>query len=189
MKISIITFFLIFLYFKGYSQTASYLPIDKETKLITYSEVVIMDSTINKNELYSRAREWFAKAFKSSINVIQMDDKENGKIIGKGLTQVYHKSFGKSYPSGNINFTISLYLKDGKYKYEITNFHHTGETNVDSQGNCEDMIHTQKKLMGLSYQKTFDYYLLQLDTDIKQFILSLKTSMNAKAKTSAKDNF
>lgn len=78
-------------------------------------------------------------------------------------------------------------MKDGKYKYEITEFYHTGESKVESYGNCEDMIHTQKKVMGMSYQKTFDYYLLQLDTNIKQTISSLKMSM--KTKMSAKDDF
>lgn len=88
MKILIATIFTILIHYTGYSQNTPNLPIDNETKLITYSEVIILDSTVNKSELYSRAREWFAKAFKSSKNVIQMDDKENGKIIGKALMQV-----------------------------------------------------------------------------------------------------
>ena len=162
------------------------LPIDSTTKMITYTEVVHVDTSINKLESYSRAREWFAKQYKSSTNVIQMDDKESGKIVGKALMQVYHRALGSNHPSGYINYTISIYLKDGRYKYEITNFYHTGQyvgdgNRIDDYGPCEDMIHTKKKIMGMSYQKTFNYYLLQLDDNIKLLIVSLKNSMNTKA--------
>ncbi|MFN4811913.1 MAG: DUF4468 domain-containing protein, partial [Bacteroidota bacterium] len=96
----------------GQKKTPS-LPIDSSTSKITYSEVVYFDSLANKQELFSRAREWFAKAYKSSTNVIQMEDKESGKIIGKALMQVYHRALGSDQPSGYINYTISIYIKDG----------------------------------------------------------------------------
>lgn len=82
------------------------LPIDPETQKITYSEVVIVDSLSTKDELFSLAREWFAKAYNSSTNVLQLEDKENGKIVGKALMQVYYKSMGMTSPSGYINYTI-----------------------------------------------------------------------------------
>lgn len=170
------------------------LPIDTITKLITYTEVVSVDTSINKQELYSRAREWFAKAYNSSQNVIQMDDKENGKIVGKALTQVYHKALGSNYPSGHINYTISIYLKDGRYKYEVTNFYHTGQlisggNRIEDYGSCEEMMHTKKKTWGMSYQKTFNYYLSQLDIKIKSLISDLKASMNNKALDNKKNDW
>ena len=170
------------------------LPIDDETKSITYSEVVTVDSSISSNELYSRGREWFAKAYKSSTDVIQMDDKENGKIVGKALIQVYHKALGSNFRSGYINYTISLYLKDGRYKYEITNFHHTGQyvgdgNTIPDYGACEDMINTTRKTMGISYQKTFNYYLTQLDENIKSLIIDLKATMSKKADVKKKDDW
>lgn len=168
------------------------LPIDADTKLITYTAVESVDTTIGKLELYSRAREWFAKAYKSSQNVIQMDDKESGKIVGKALMQVYHKALGSNYPSGYINYTISIYFKDGRYKYEISNFYHTGQlvsggNRIEDFGPCEEMINTKKKTWGVSYQKTFNYYLSQLDTNIKLLILDLKESMNKVADSKKND--
>jgi len=170
------------------------LPIDSETKKINYSEVVFLDSSITKQELFSRAREWFAKAYKSSLNVVQMEDKESGKIIGKALMQVYHKALGANYPSGYINYTISIYLKDGRYKYEITNFYHSGEytgsgNKIPDYGACEEMINTTKKTMGISYQKTFNYYLFQMDRDIKVLISDLKSSMIKNVVATNKDNW
>jgi hypothetical protein len=169
------------------------LPIDPDTRMITYTEVINVDSSVSKLELYSRAREWFAKAYNSSQNVIQMDDKESGKIVGKALTRVYHKALGSNYPSGYINYTISLYLKDGKYKYEITNFYHTGQPvsagRIEDMGPCEEMINTRKKTMGISYQKTFNYYLYQLDVNTKSLVLGLKESMNRASNGKKKDDW
>jgi hypothetical protein len=164
------------------------LPIDSSTSKITYSEVVYLDSLANKQELFSRAREWFAKAYKSSRNVIQMEDKENGKIIGKALMQVYYKEF----PYGYINYTISIYIKDGRYKYEFTDFHHTGQQgrDVPDFGVCEKMIKTSDKYMGIiSYQKYYNYCLYQMDNNIKDLITDLKAAMTRKATNSKKDDW
>jgi hypothetical protein len=142
----------------GQKKETPILPIDSATSKITYSEVVFVDSLTNKNELFLRAREWFAKTYKSSMNVIQMEDKENGKIVGKASMQVYHKLGGSNYPSGYINYTIFVYIKDGRYKYEITDFHHTGqyvsEGTISDYGVCEKMINTNDRTMGVSNQNS-----------------------------------
>jgi len=170
------------------------LPIDSSTSKITYSEVVYVDSLTNKQELFSRAREWFAKAYKSSTNVIQMDDKESGKIVGKALMQVYHKALGSNYPSGYINYTISIYIKEGRYKYEITDFYHTGQfvgssSRIPDYGICEKMINTTDKTMGTSHQKTYNYYLYQMDINVKELISDLKAAMSSKSTNTKKDDW
>ena len=150
------------------------LPIDSVTQLITYTGVVQV--TGNKDELYSRAREWFAKAYNSSLNVIQMDDKE--KIIGKALMTVYWKNLvGVTSEAGNVNYTISIFFKDGKYKYEITNFYHTGNQYISDIGSCEKMM-TEKRR---SYKKTYDYILNQVNENINNLIFSLKEGMEKQA--------
>lgn len=169
--------------FSSFSQIPI-LPIDSTTNLITYTGVVKVQG--NKDELYSRAREWFAKAYNSSLNVIQMDDKE--KIVGKALMQVYFKALGKDQKSGYVNYTISIYFKDNKYKYEITNFYHSGQYNDDgnyisAMGSCEDMMAEKKK----SYKKVYDYILYQVDENINNLIISLKEAMGKQATEKAKD--
>lgn len=91
---------------------------------VIYSEVIQVDS-VSKNELYSRAKIWFVKTYKSSKDVLQLDDKEDGKIIGKAVMK-YVPSFlsGSSATKGYINYTISVFVKEGRYKYEITDFMH-----------------------------------------------------------------
>lgn len=162
-------------------------PIDSFTHKITYTEVVILDSSTSKLELYSRVREWFAKTYNSAMNVIQMDDKENGKIIGKALMKVYFKTiFNSNYSGGNINYTISIYVKDGKYKYEITDFYHTGELagngdRIPDGGPCEDLLNRTKGFWGNSYKKTYFLFLTQMNEKIESLTTDLKLFMNTKS--------
>lgn len=167
-------------------------PIDTETNRVVYTEVVNVDSTITKNQLFSKAREWFAKAYNSSINVVQMADKESGKIIGKALLSVKMKTvFNSDYDGGNINYTISVYLRDGKYKYEITDFYHEGA--YTSSGTIPDgksvvnMMNLNKGYWGNSYEKTYLYFLIQMDNKIKSLISDLKISMNTKTDNNGTD--
>lgn len=171
------------------------LPIDSDTKKITYTEVVLVDSSTTKQELYSKAREWFAKTYVSSTNVLQMEDKENGKLIGKALMEVSFKTIlGTNFPGGFINYTISIYLKDGKYKYEFTNFHHTGTIAYNGQkvpdgGDCESIILKKKGLTGNSYKNTYQSFFIQMDENIKVLIESLKSAMVKNSKQKINDNW
>lgn len=96
------------------------LPIDSSTNLITYQEVVDAKGA-TKDQLYIKGREWFAKSFKSANDVIQMDDKDAGKIIGKATSQGIYTSGGLSIPYKML-YTISITTKNNKYRYEITSF-------------------------------------------------------------------
>ena len=86
---------------------------------INYTEVVKVDSTIKKDELYVNAKAWFVGTYKSANDVLQMQDKEAGVLIGKGIFEIPYKLFVGS-TRVSVNHTIKVYVKDGKYKYEIT---------------------------------------------------------------------
>lgn len=170
------------------------LPIDSSTSKITYSEVIYVDSSANKQELFSKARAWMTKAYKSSTDVILIEDKEAGKIVSKALMPVFHRVLGTESLNGHINYTISIYVKDGRYKYEITDFFHTGQVISDGSrtadlGVCEKMINTTEKAMGISLQKMYNYYLYQLDNNIKALVADLKTAMATKASSIKNDNW
>lgn len=59
------------------------LQIDSISKKAEYTGIVQV-AGVSKEELYTRARSWFVKTYKDADVVIQMDDKDAGKIIGKG---------------------------------------------------------------------------------------------------------
>ena len=87
-----------------------------------YSEVVVLDTLYNRNLLYRNAKLFFAELFKNPNEILQYDDKEEGKLIGKGSFQVAgSQTFLKTYSteSRNVNFTIEIFCKNGRYKYRI----------------------------------------------------------------------
>ena len=96
------------------------LPLNKEGNLIEFDEIILVSGT-SKSELYSRAREWFAVTFNSANNVIQMDDEQNGKIIGKGFSDIVITFFG-SKTTEMLHFTLSVYVKEERYRVKMNNF-------------------------------------------------------------------
>lgn len=95
--------------------------IKKKDGLMPLPENTITVNGIAKNELYNRAKKWTAENFKSAKDVIQLDDKESGKIIIKGCIIYNAPPFnpGTAY-SGSYFFTFSFDCKNDKYKYEFS---------------------------------------------------------------------
>ena len=74
-----------------------------------------------KSELFVKANEWVAKTFNSAKDVIQMSDKDAGKIIAKGMME----SGGRvGFVKGTfyIKYTLSIDLKDNKCRIRISDF-------------------------------------------------------------------
>ena len=89
-----------------------------------YTKTVALDSSFNKNLLFLNAKKWFANYYKSANAVIQLDDKENGVIIGKGNFDANYTPsalFGLNY-TVTVRHVVEINVKDGKYKYEIRDF-------------------------------------------------------------------
>ena len=78
-----------------------------------------------KDQLYSLAKTWVVNNFVDSKEVIQLDDKENGQIIAKGLFQYSHWRFlGSEGYKGHFRFSLSIQVKDGRYRYSFYDIYH-----------------------------------------------------------------
>ncbi|MCK9613015.1 MAG: DUF4468 domain-containing protein [Bacteroidales bacterium] len=96
-------------------------------KKLIYTEVVKVDSSLKKDDLFISGRAWFNNTFNSSKNVLQTQDKESGEFVGKGtFSYISAIKLMRVCTSGYIKFTINLWVKDGRYKYEFTDFVHEG---------------------------------------------------------------
>lgn len=89
---------------------------DSVSGIYTAKGVVQVDD-VPKDKLYSRAMEWIALSYKSAQDVVQLSNKEDGKIICKGNFPVslYMKS-------GSVEHTLTLEFKDNRFRYRYTNF-------------------------------------------------------------------
>lgn len=92
-------------------------------ELLTFTDVVKVDST-SQATLYNRAKVWINDAYRKSNVVIQLDDKDNGLIIIKAITLYEPEKTNYKSAEGKVSYTFKLYIKDNKYKYEISNFYH-----------------------------------------------------------------
>jgi hypothetical protein len=98
------------------------LLIDSATHRVAYTGVVEVAGT-SKAELYSRAREWFAASFVSAKAVLEMDDREAGKLVGNASSQ-FIVDFGGILGQSPITLwrRIRVEVKEGKYRYSLTDF-------------------------------------------------------------------
>jgi hypothetical protein len=139
MKHLLFVLSLLFVIPASYAQTTkentslSILPVSPDTDLITY-EGVIEVAGMDKAVLYSRAYNWLAKTYRSSTDVIQVQDKETGELVAKGLVRV--TSRGRD--AGSVLHTLTIYIKDGRCKYVLTNLvHQAGTSSYLSGGPLE----------------------------------------------------
>lgn len=93
---------------------------------IGFIEVIHVDSA-SGSQLFDRARQWFNTAFKDSGEVLNIQDKESGELAGKGVLKYNSRIFsGSNATTGWVSFTVQVLVKDGRYRYDITNFIHEG---------------------------------------------------------------
>ena len=160
---------------------------------LTYTGVVQVDS-VSKNELYNRLKLWFAIAYNSANDVLQIDNKEEGEIIGKAILK-YNPNVlsGSEQTKGSIKYTIKIFVKEGRYKYEITDFIHDPYGNQYGKSSM-GLITTDKecpnpKPMAKGWSnKVWDDIKIQIENNMILLIASLKERM-AKTTESKKDDW
>lgn len=172
---------LVMLSLNAYSQEA-----------ITYTEVVNVDSLTTKKELFNRAKVWFSETYKDANKVIQLQDEENGQIIGKAKIPYESKILVSSAGTrGFISYTIKVFSKDGRYKYEITDFIHESISAQYSQFGF-GLITTSDQANNVPGSKSWYVKVLndiksRIETNIPPLVESLKIGMTKK--NAAKENW
>lgn len=145
---------------------------------LKFSEVINVEN-VSQKEFFGRAKVWLAKSYKSSKDVIQTSDAETGQIIGKALYEFKPKSFmGSEAVKGAIAYTISIYCKDGKYKYVIEDFRHEkfGLLTTAEEGEFS-MFGSSKAFK----KKTWEDMKKQSEEEAKGLSESLKLAMGKKS--------
>lgn len=146
------------------------MPMDSSTHKFTYTGVVDVPG-MTKTDLYVAARSWFVSEYRSADDVIQMEDKEAGRIIGKGFSLVQWQMATRY-----VKHTVQIDLKDGKYRYIVTDF----AVKMNAYLPFESM--NSKQYWNIS--KLHD----ETDKDAQQTIQSLKQHMT-KASSTKKDDW
>lgn len=100
------------------------VPIDSETKLITYKEVKEQKGT--KADFYDRANDWFRAYYANPSGVTKIKNLEKGLTTGVARFRcVRYDKKGNKYPSFTIQYSLTIDLKDDKYRLTLSDFNVT----------------------------------------------------------------
>ena len=127
-KISVIFFAIIALPLSFWGQKTQYttfpdMPIDENTKLVTYKKVVQMRAA--PSELYDRAYAWANKYYKNPTTVIKRADKSSGELECVSNIPIYTlaKDGVTRTSAGYVYYTLTIEARDNRYRYTITDIH------------------------------------------------------------------
>lgn len=160
-------------------------------KPIEYTEVVTV-SAATKDQLYLAARKWVAENFRSSNDVVQMNDKEAGEIVGKGNFKYIPKIYTYSDAvKGRIEFDFQISVKEGRYRYSFHDFYHKNAQpqnvnwNLGLLTDANEPPETFKvSLVGKGWKKkTWDNVINATDLEMQLAIASLKKAMEKSPET------
>lgn len=149
------------------------IPVDPQTKLITYKEVVTVAGT--PGELFNRAIEWVNKQYKNPVDATKVRDQASGVIEIIHRIEISRIEQGATLVAGRVDYSMKLEMKDGRFRYTITNFN----MKAVSRQPLEHYMNKQDK----SYIPAWDDYLMQVDDYTRKLIESLKLGMQAPAVT------
>jgi len=149
------------------------LPINSETRKVEYSDLVKVDSILTRDQLFTRAREWMVSTFKTSKDVLQIDDKGTGTIMGKCNLEIKDQTHLRN---GYIMFSVKIQVKDGRFKYWVNDLEHFTFSGLMNGGSLDN----EKPSVKPAYMstKTWGQIKSQAGTDIPELIKSLKAQMS-----------
>ena len=159
----------------GNSQTTA-LPVNEDTQLITYQEVVEVEG--NKETFFIRAVSWLNGYYKKPMDVTKTRQANSGLI--EGLHRFRLKNVaqdGIKTDAGTIQYSFVLNFKEGRYRYTMTDFvlRQTSKLPVEKWLNDSD--------------PQIQSYLTQIDEFAKSWIKSLKEGMQPEAEKKDDDDW
>ncbi|MFD2587051.1 DUF4468 domain-containing protein [Croceitalea marina] len=123
----------------------------------------------SKTEIFASINKWIALNYNSAQNVVQLNDKESGNIIVKGINEAVYKNVMKElYPKNKymqefstveFNHTMEINIKDNKFRiiYTLTDIITPAPVagyNLESQYN---MVFEMIDFTGLKQEKIDNY--------------------------------
>ncbi|MEZ5197592.1 MAG: DUF4468 domain-containing protein [Bacteroidales bacterium] len=174
-----LTFLLSILGITAFAQTpSSKFPIDEETGLISYKEVVEEEGT--KQEFFNRAIGWVNEFYTNPVDVTKTRDPQTGLI--KGIHRFKIKNTdeeGNETDAGVIQYNFTLELKEGRYRYTLTEFvlRQASKIPVEKWLDKKDP----------QYNPSWNSYLKQVEEFAESWIASLKEGMMPKVEKSDDD--
>ena len=156
------------------------LAMDSLTNLISYTGVVEQEES-SSDSLYIRTKNWANKLFgengKEAKGLYEIDKKNQKLIINGWLPAYSYKNKYAKQPIGKYLFKMTILIKEGRYKYTITNLAHEAvkpNQGTPNRNYFEYYYTTTTNIKGV------DSILRYADTDINKMVENYKKVMRDK---------
>jgi len=145
------------------------LPLDPDTKKISYREIVNQDG--NPGYLYDKAIQWFGYYYLNAASVFAVQDRVNGKVEGIGRMKIYYNDSKTAtrMDAGLVTYQIKIEFKENKYRYTVSDFN----LKTASRFPIEKWMNKDDP----AYNSNWDSYLYQVDTTMQRLVSTLKEKM------------
>lgn len=160
----------------------------QESEKLSFVEVVPVEG-VSSDELYNRAEMWVATAFQNSNKVVKYRNKENKQLILNPNTDFsYSKLVGSEGARGVIEYTMTINIKDNRYRVEITDcFHRSYSQTFAGYGILTgDSIPSKWPTKKWS-QSIWNELQLKMKQEISIVSISLKKAMTVSENSQAED--
>jgi hypothetical protein len=156
---------------KPYERIVLY--IDSATNLITYMGVVEQEES-GSDSIYLRTKRWVDANLGKEIKI--EIDKRNQKLsyVGSIPAYVYMNKYSKR-PIGRFQFKLTLHIKEGRYRYQITNLVH--ESVKPADGGKGSRNYFEYYYTSTTRIRENDIILRNADKDILKLVESLKAAL------------
>lgn len=161
------------------------MPVDTITELITYEEVVIQDESYY-DSLYIRAKRWVHTHWGTPHATKKRDKKDNAELytddvlyekfkakVTVPLKVRYNKFSTAEY--GQLQFTITMRFKDGRYKYTISNLVHILPETSDKKD--INYVYMEFYMKSERNVVNYDRYLRAADGSIQNLVKDMRKFM------------
>lgn len=139
---------------------------------IYYSGVDSVGGVV-KDDLFNRAKNYLSTMFPNFKDVVKLDDKDLGKITIRGLFNTKPKGNGIIVTYIDFMATTTIMVKDGKYRFEISDF-------VSPTGSISLPYIPLEQLM--FNRKTIEKRSPMIDNVIKGYLEGLDSAMKSSEK-------
>lgn len=148
------------------------LPIDENTKLITFQERI--DEKGTPQELYDRAMVWVKQYYKNTAEVIKSSDRDKAVIELRSSVKIFNvMKDGTKVLKNIVYYNFKIECRQDRYRYTITNFNEKAEAASPIEY-WLDQKHNR-------WQPACFDYLNQIKEQIQSLIISLEEGMAPKA--------
>lgn len=144
------------------------LPIDEDTKLVTYKEVVQQQGS--PEVLYDRALKWVKNYYKNNESIIKETNREKGIIVLRPSIRIYTiLKNGQQHYKNLVYYNFKIECRPDRYRYTLTDFNEKAQAAAP--------IETWFKREHPNWEPNWYRWLNQVNEDVLKTINSLEEGM------------